>query len=101
MYPGLRVRAREVDHHEVPRARGGPTPCDEGTVGVVVWPAGALAQQPVALAQLGVSGRAQQPFVEAAQIGVDRLVGTAADEYRNMGAALELPIVIQTRALER
>ena len=69
---------------------------------VVVGPARALAQPPVALAQAGVGHRAQQPLVERAQVAVRRLVGPAAEEHRDrVRRPVELAVVVEARALQR
>ena len=79
-----------------------PAPGDQLVGAVVVRPAAALAQLPVAVAQVGVGDRRQQRLVERAQLLVRGLLGATREEHGNVGVEpFELAGVVQTGARER
>ena len=80
-----------------------PAPRDQLAVRVVVRPAVAVAQPPVAVAQVRVRDGAQQPCVERAQIrGRAARPGPRPEEDRDPRApAVELAVVVEPRARQR
>ena len=75
---------------------------DQLAMGGVVGPALAVAQGPLAVMDVGVGHRPQQPLVERLQVRVGRLLGPAGEEDGDVRAvAVELAVVVEARALQR